>query len=128
MFFRIINYYSIRFNNRKNEKQEQLCQSILQRIEENYHNPEFSLQFLADEMKFTENYLSIVFKQGTGENISFYIEKMRMKEAGHLLVNTDMLIKDIADQVGYYNLNTFYKAYKRIYGVTPSQYRNLHKN
>ena len=127
MFFRIINYYSIRFNNRKNEKQEQLCQSILERIEENYRNPDFSLQFLADEMKFTENYLSIIFKQGTGENISFYIEKMRMKEAGHLLVDTDILIKDIADQVGYYNLNTFYKAYKRIYGVTPTQYRNLHK-
>ena len=46
-----------------------------------------------------------------------------MQTAKDSLLNTDMSIKDIVTLCGYLNSNTFFKAFKRTFGVSPSEYR-----
>ena len=54
---------------------------------------------------------------------SAYVENSRMKIANQLLRNTDTAIQEIAKAVGYSNINSFYKAYKRLFNESPLDYR-----
>ena len=52
---------------------------------------------------------------------------LRMTKAAELLVEQDMSIKEICYAVGFNSENSFYKAFKRTYGITPTQYRSAKK-
>ena len=71
----------------------------------------------------TETYISSFFKQNKGISIHNYIQQKRMIKAAELLEETDLAIAEIVQQIGYNNTNTFYKAFKRYYGMTPRSYK-----
>jgi two-component system response regulator YesN len=77
------------------------------------------LYSVALHFNLAEKYFSRFFKEQVGENFSCYLEKIRMRQAKVLLACKKKTIQEIAEQVGYQNTNTFYKAFKRIYGVSP---------
>jgi two-component system response regulator YesN len=52
---------------------------------------------------------------------------MRLEKAKPLLVTTDMKISEIALAVGYRNSKYFWNIFKRINGISPSDFRELHK-
>ncbi len=114
----IINSFEEISNKNKFEQNDVFIIKISNYINENFTNPELSLAKISDEFKVSESYLSIFYKQKTGENISTFIEKLRMDEAKRLLINTSINVAEIAEKCGYYNSNTFYKAFKRTFGVT----------
>ena len=70
-----------------------------------------------------ENYISYIFKNAYGENLSMYIERLRIEKAQELVRNTDMMIRDIAEAVGYVSDNSFRRSFKKITGVTPTECR-----
>lgn len=71
--------------------------------------------------------ISHKFKKYYGCSISEYINRLRMKEAQNLLLNTNFLIKDIADIVGCSDSNYFTNVFKKITGISPKQYRVMHR-
>jgi len=70
-------------------------------------------------------YLGQKFKQH--ENMSFneYLLQMRMERAKQLLENTDMRIYEVASEVGYSELDWFYKKFKAYTGLSASEYRRI---
>ncbi|MEW4427657.1 response regulator [Paenibacillus pabuli] len=68
-------------------------------------------------------YLSKLFKQETGENVSNYISKKRLERASHLLLDSELRIADISQMVGYKKNQYFIQLFKEEFGVTPYQYR-----
>lgn len=72
-------------------------------------------------------YLSRFFKKQAGCGVLDYIHEIRIREAKRLMAETDSSIKDISEQVGYYNSLTFIRAFKRQEGCTPGQYRDTLK-
>lgn len=68
-------------------------------------------------------YLSKLYKQETGENLSNYIAMKRLEKAYMLLVETDLHVVDISHLVGYKKPQYFIKLFKDQYGITPYQYR-----
>ncbi len=108
---------------RKKNSYQRLIENIIAFIDENYDDPNLSLISIAQSMRLTESYISSFFKQYQGTNIHSYIEKKRMEKAAALLKGTDLTATEIGDRIGYNNINTFYKAFKRYYGVTPKEYR-----
>lgn len=88
-------------------------------VDTHYVNPNISLVFVADEFHLSEVYLSKLFKQITGENFSKYIKQLRLSRANELL-QQHMPIKDVAQAVGYNSPQVFRRAYKRMYGISPS--------
>ncbi len=63
------------------------------------------------------------FKDATGELPHFYIQKLRVERAKHLLLCTKDSFENITYHVGYSNVSTFRNLFKRFTGLTPKKYR-----
>ena len=57
-------------------------------------------------------------------NLSEYLARVRVEKAKELLL-TDMSIQQIMESIGIYNRTTFTRMFRRLEGITPSEYRNL---
>lgn len=68
-------------------------------------------------------YLSKLFAEVEGTGFSDYIAGVRIQRAKELLGNRRLKIYEIADQVGYHNVKHFMRVFKRLEGVTPSEYK-----
>ena len=87
-----------------------------------------SLDFLAQHMNLSREYLSRYFKKHMGKTISEYLLEVRIEKAMQMLRTTTHSIGDICEYCGYSSISNFQKAFKKVTGVSPSQYRkqNLH--
>jgi len=93
-------------------------------IKENL-NGEISLTTVADALYVSSNYLSRIFKQEVGESFIEYIIREKMNEAKRLLETSSQKVYEIANVLNYKDVNFFSKTFKRNFGVTPSEYREL---
>mgnify|MGYP005834451939 CR=1 FL=1 len=112
----------------KTNKTGEMIQQLMDYIGRDYANPNISLEFLADMANLSPNYLSKIFKDIAGINVSDYIAQVRFEKAKALLRDTDTSVTDIAVQCGFVNINYFYYAFKRNVGLTPSSYRGASRN
>lgn len=69
------------------------------------------------------NYLSHEFKKQTGITFTEYLNNKRIEEAKRLLRSTSDMTYEIAEKVGYYNYRYFSQMFKKVVGLTPTQYR-----
>ena len=99
--------------------------AILRYIEDNY--ADCSLESVAQHFALNPSYLSYLIKKKLNTNYIDLIQKQRLKSAKTYLMNTDLSVVQIANNVGYDNMNFFYKKFKNQYGVTPSEYRKRNK-
>lgn len=82
-----------------------------------------SLEDLGKIVHLHPVYLSKLYKQETGENLSAYISMKRLEKASQLLIDSSLHVVDISHLVGYKKNQYFIKLFKDQYGVTPYQYR-----
>lgn len=102
------------------------AQRMVDYLQDNYTDPTLGLCKMADDFQLSESYLSSYFKENVGDSFFNYLERIRLKAACTLLESDRVLTQEaIASKVGYGSANTFYRAFKRVYGVTPSVYRKL---
>ena len=83
-----------------------------------------SLSEVASALGYNEKYLSRCINQSAGFGFSTLISVLRMEAARYLLKNTDRTILDIGLECGFGSERTFYRKFKEIAGVTPSEYRS----
>ena len=86
---------------------------------------DLSLKSIADNLNVNASYLSAAFKKECGETLTDYVRRKRMENAAYILTHTDKQIQTVAAECGIMDLNYFIKLFKRIYGMTPTQYRSL---
>lgn len=103
-----------------------LASMIVEYVNKNY-NKDLYLEKIADEMGVSIKYISKVFKDKKGMNLSDYINTVRVAKIKELLVETDMTIGDISTEVGIYSRATFIRVFKKLEGITPSEYREHNK-
>ncbi len=83
-----------------------------------------TLEELAEKMHLSRAYLSKYIRGKSGKTFGQIVQNVRMKKACTLLKNTSMTVENVADSVGYQNVEHFTRLFKKIYGMTPVQYRN----
>jgi YesN/AraC family two-component response regulator len=103
-----------------------LSDLVIEIIRDNYQKNDFSVSFIGYKLDKAPSYISMLFKQETGEILSNYINKYRINIAKELLTDTELSIKKIATSVGYTNSNVFISSFKKIEGITPGQYKVGH--
>ncbi|MED4784403.1 response regulator transcription factor [Brevibacillus choshinensis] len=110
--------------NQENQKEErQIIRKVKSYIQD-HTDGDLRLQTLADFVHLNPIYLSQLFKTETGENVSDYVTRMRMKRAKQLLRETSLKIYDISRLVGYQSPKHFMIVFKKEVGMTPGGYRD----
>lgn len=110
-------------NDQKKSYNSNLTNSIISHINSSYMDQDICLTGVAEKFQISETYLSHFFKEQTGENFFNYLEGIRQKTAQKLLTQTNLSVDEVAKRVGYSNSDTFRKAFKRFYGMSPVNYR-----
>ncbi|EMS73394.1 response regulator [Ruminiclostridium cellobioparum] len=109
-----------------NEKNKTACRKVISDIKSyintNYFN-DITLRQIAREFYMNESYLSDLFKKETGESFSMYLSTVRIDQSKVLLMQVDLKTQDIAEMVGYANSRYFIKVFRKLTGMSPSEYR-----
>lgn len=100
-----------------------IVSKTLEYIERNYSG-KITLKDMADELFITPNYLCRLFKRHTGKNLMEYVTEYRMLKAQKFLKDIHYKISEISEMVGYNDTKYFSSTFKKIYGMTPLDYRN----
>lgn len=110
----------------KKSHNEEIANTILEFIEKHYENSNLDITMIADTFDMNAKYLSSLFKEQTGENLSEYINKVRLKKAKLLLCNSRITVTEAALRTGYNNSNTFIRVFKKYEGITPGKYKQAY--
>lgn len=84
---------------------------------------DLSLTSLGRTVHLNSSYLSRLYKQSTGVNLTEYITEIRIRKAQDLLAGNDLKIHEIASKLGYSSGMAFARFFKKIMGITPQEYR-----
>ncbi|MBW7474754.1 response regulator [Paenibacillus oenotherae] len=109
------------------EEREQQTLSVLDRakafIEERF-TEDLSLEEVADYVHLNPYYLSKILKQQFGETFIDLLTRLRIDKAKGLIASKSLSLKEICFEVGYKDPNYFSRVFKRVTGITPSEYRS----
>lgn len=108
-----------------NIQDEQILNSA-RYILENY-SKDIDLHTLASIAGFSPSYFSKKFKQTTGMGVKEYLSFLRLKQASMELLSSDASITEIALNCGFTNSNYFKDAFKKMYRLSPREYRKVYK-
>ncbi|MCU6707991.1 AraC family transcriptional regulator [Paenibacillus sp. J5C_2022] len=112
----------------RSDQGQRLYDGITTYIHEHYDDGNLSLTLIADHFQLTPQYLSSFFKKYSGQNLSHVISEYRVAQAKRMLGESALTISEISRKVGYSNHIGFGRVFKKIVGLTPSQYRETLDN
>ena len=116
------------FESAKKSHNTKLIIEVSRQLTESYGNTGLSLKLLAIESGVSKAYLSSLFKEQTGENFSVCLERIRMEKSRELLIQTALSSQAVGERVGYNSPTAFSRAFKRVNGCSPNEYRALYGN
>lgn len=99
-----------------------VAESIRIYIEAHY-TEDIALQDVAEAMNYSDAYFCKLFKQCFDKSFVTYLTDFRVDKAKEMLADIKVNIKDVSINVGYRDSNYFTKVFKRVVGVTPSEYQ-----
>jgi AraC-like DNA-binding protein len=100
-----------------------LGDEVLRYVNEHYTDPNLSVSSIADHFGVSNSYLLRVFKKSETRGVLEYIHFYRVEQAKLLLQDKNNTVSDTAQSVGYTNALALIRAFKRLEGVTPTDYR-----
>ncbi|ANQ51992.2 helix-turn-helix transcriptional regulator [Flammeovirga yaeyamensis] len=122
-------YYERQFNTRKNHHSSVVTQ-VDKLLKKYYDEGNFTLtgmpnvQYFADEVNLSSNYLSDLLKKETGRSAKDHINDFVIDKAKHILLGTDSSISEVAYNLGFNYPHYFSRLFKNKTGMTPNQFRD----
>lgn len=105
-----------------NSTDEKFVQEVLDSIEKNMNNTDYSVEILNQEVGMSRTLLYKKLKALTGQSPIEFIRNIRLKRAAQLLEQNELTIAEITYLVGFQDLQYFRECFKKLFGVTPSEY------
>lgn len=100
--------------------------SVLKYINEHYRSV-VTLDDLSDKVGISKFYLCRRFHEVTGATVMEYLNNVRLTKVHNMLLNTKNSIDDIAFETGFSSAVNLSRAFKKLYGVSPSEFRRTKK-
>jgi YesN/AraC family two-component response regulator len=125
--YRFISFFL--FSNQKQkpalevEREDQLEQSISY-MKANLHK-RLCVDEIAETFRYSPSHYSVLFKQKTGLSPIEYFIRIKIKHASELLTTSNLIVKEIAGEVGYDDPFYFTRIFKKVTGKTPREYKVL---
>lgn len=114
--------YIVQRTDPKVQETSKTVQKVMLYISQNY-DCEITNTEISKELGYHSFYLNRIFKKETGITIHKAVINEKMKVAKRLLKETDISIKEVAEEVGFFDRSRFCTAFKKHTGRTPLEYR-----
>ena len=115
-------------NTENNNMEDPLVTKVLQLINDNIQNPDFSVKKLAEMLNMSQPTLYRKIKQLTNFTLIEVVRGVRLKRAAELLKSKKYNVQEAAEAVGYNDIPTFRKHFVDLYGITPSAFSKEENN
>ncbi|MEL6844292.1 MAG: response regulator, partial [Bacteroidota bacterium] len=102
---------------------EKLTHSAIQLIETHLDDPEFNVQKLAQMLSHSQSSLYRKIKETTDKSLVEFIRDVRLRKAAQLLQENELSITQVAYAVGFNDVKYFRKHFKKLYSLTPSEFK-----
>ncbi len=109
------------FNSQKDHSDTQII--AVQKFMEDHFSDPISMEKLASDFGFSTRHFKRRFKNATGDSPLTYLQRLRIEEARHRLETTAATFNEITWQIGYEDVNSFRKLFKKYMGLTPKEYQ-----
>jgi two-component system, response regulator YesN len=117
----IIDFFSLILKEMKIDTKEVQIEKLFAFIHENYQK-NIKLEILAEIFNYSSPYLGKLIKNTTGESFNTYLDKVRIQKAKELL-KKNIKVYQVAELVGYTNVDYFFSKFKKYVGVSPSAFK-----
>jgi transcriptional regulator GlxA family with amidase domain len=101
---------------------ERFVQEVLKSVEDNIDDAQYSVDDLVKAVGMSRMQLYRKLKALTGQSANEFIRTIRLKRAAQLLEQNQLTIAEITYEVGFGDLQYFRECFKKVFGVTPSEY------
>jgi len=122
LFMQLLNRADLIDSGNVDKYENRLVFTALKYIEDHYKDG--TLTELAAQMNQSVYKLSRLIHAATGSNFKDLLQQKRLNKSVQFLNDTNLTVSDIINAVGYDNTSYFYRIFRRIYGVSPKEYRN----
>ena len=112
--------------NREEQRMDQRVERVIALMKDDLRQG-LSLSEMAHFVNLSPAHLCNLFKAETGTSPARYLRSLRMVRAGALLTNTFLSVKEVMAVVGLSDQSHFVRDFKRINGITPTQYRRRNR-
>ena len=120
-----IDHINEEISHRRAKLKDSTAQRLMALIHQSYLDVNLTIQKAADDIAVSTKTVDRICKDKTGMTFFYYVESLRLKEARRLLQHTKQPVTEIARKTGFFAPNTFYKAFRRQYGVSPTAFRTM---
>lgn len=117
------NFLSDTIRRKIEESESEFLHQLLLVIENNYHDPQFSVTELARYLSTNRIYLYRKLKELLDLNASSLIRVYRLHKAKELMVNNSISLNVVATKSGFSNASYFTQCFKHYFGIIPSVYQ-----
>ena len=128
--YEIIRFYSEQFDMILsligNASRDSVLDDVIHYIDHHYMS-QIRLENIAPLFGYNCSYLGKIFKQKTAVNFNTYLDSVRIRHAKELLESRDIKVYEVAQRVGYSNVDYFYLKFKKHVGTSPAEYRRTLK-
>ncbi|SFL59314.1 Helix-turn-helix domain-containing protein [Paenibacillus sp. 1_12] len=114
------------------EKQSGVNNELMEKVQayvnQYYCDPNLNVSVIGAAFDLTPPYLARLFKNYNGESLLEYLQKIRIAHAKRLLKETSSSVLEIGNQVGFNEISTFNRIFKKFEGITAGKFRDLSKS
>ena len=108
---------------KKGDKSKYVLQAM-DYIGAHYNDPSISVGSIAQHLGLSEGHLSHLFKKETDYTLLNYLTRYRIHKAMELLRDCRARVYEVAEQVGYRDITYFSTTFKKLVGMSPSEYQD----
>ena len=122
LYMGVYNFENTDISSGINENCNTVIKKSLKWINENY-NKDITLGDAAQYVMLSPVYYGRIFKMNVGTSFTGYLLDLRLNKARHLLKDTPLNVREVANAVGYKDVNYFIRLFKKSYGVAPGEFK-----
>lgn len=104
---------------------DELVQKIKEYIAKNHTNNSLNIASIGDYFDITPYYASNLFKKVEGMSMLDYIGRYRVNAAKEIIRSENLVLANVANEVGFNNVRTFMRAFVKYEGITPGQFKEM---
>ncbi len=128
--YRIMKFYTEQFDmiidSIGNVSSDSILDNIIHYIKHNYMN-DIKLETIAPMFGYNNSYLGKIFNQKVGCGFNIFVDTIRIQKSKELLENSSLKVYEIAEKVGYHNVDYFHTKFKKYVNISPAEYRKQYK-